>query len=51
MKKRIKNAFYNTVLIFFIAHAVSNVQIRIKDSLWLVIELFVISLFLMLFSI
>lgn len=50
-EKRIKNSFYNTVLIFFIAHAVSNVQIRLKDSLQLVMELFVIFFFLMLFSI
>lgn len=49
-EKRIKNSFYNTVLIFFIAHAVSNVQIRLKDSLQLVMELFVI-FFFMLFSI
>jgi len=45
-ENRIKNAFYNTILIFFIAHAVNNVQIRIKDFLRLVIELFVISFFL-----
>lgn len=44
-ENRVKNAFYKTVLIFFIAHAVSSVQIRIKDSLWLIMELFVISFF------
>lgn len=49
--KENKKCFLQHSSYFLYSSCCSNVQIRIKDSLWLVMELFVISFFLMLFSI